>query len=543
MNNIAYSFTLQDKLKLKERAVYNESTPANQSKTTANLDSHFVDNTVDSFANTANTADSINPLSSIGLSLDSSQQKALDLLNNPNIKLLNIIGAAGTGKTTLVCKWLESIIAKGESVYSIYCGAFTGKATFNLASKMPDYIKPSVKTIHSLLEFKPFNEYDAKKDRVIKQFKPTRDELNPFNETIFIFDEASMIGLDLWFKVVSALPNFKSIKKIILLGDCWQLPAIMDKGLLPCALCNPSFTSVELTTIHRQANAPLVLGKENRIIEQAWRIKEKNVNGFKENSNPSVTLIEVKEKDLLSTAYALVQKWTASQSLPFDTSSDIILTATNLHQSDLNKALATLWNPNERVLIRLNIGAKRFAVGDRVMFTKNDYENGIINGMQGRITAINELYKYNNFIETEINTSTIIDFEAEDESFYHRSASHQLTVEYTSFNGKQQTINISSVGDINGLLLSWAITCHKSQGSEYNNVLVVCPSRSAITNNEWLYTAITRAKKRVIIVTDNLSAVAKRQALEGSTLTEKIISIKKATDSLEDFDLFNRRII
>ena len=198
-------------------------------------------------------------LAANGFQFDESQEKALHTLIHG--RHVCLIGAAGTGKTTMVKHALANLIygdeAKGIKPMgiralggaqgpSIAICAFTGIATQVVSEMLPSWIRPCTKTIHSLLEYKPSDEEG-------KMFVPTRTALNKLDHDIIVIDEASMLGLDLWHHVVDAL---RPHTRIILIGDLNQLKPVADATMFAYALSAAmdgklGWSIAELTTIHR----------------------------------------------------------------------------------------------------------------------------------------------------------------------------------------------------------------------------------------------------------------------------------------------------
>jgi ATP-dependent exoDNAse (exonuclease V) alpha subunit len=219
------------------------------------------------------------------------------------------------------------------------------------------------------------------------------------------------------------------------------------------------------------------------------------------------------------------------------------------------------------------VAIKLFGVGDNVMFTKNNYEDGYINGTTGRIIEMqlnedvvpggaknaaqqsdpqstNELSpdELNNLIEQSAQQSAQqSDGQSpsdDEEGFFSKKASHTLTIEFIDIYGTLRQINLSTIGEISNLLLANAITCYKAQGSTYKRCIInlLDWKNGNSINNEYAYTALTRASDFAWVIY-NKSGLAKlkNRQLPGSSDKEKIENlISSNSDSetaayIEDF--------
>lgn len=209
---------------------------------------------------------------------------------------------------------------------------------------------------------------------------------------------------------------------------------------------------------------------------------------------------------------------------------------------------------------------KLLGVGDNVMFTKNNYEDGYINGTTGRIIEMqlnsdvvpggtknaaqqsapqstNELSpdELDNLIEQSAQQSAQ---QSDEEGFFSKKASHTLTIEFIDIYGTLRQISLSTIGEISNLLLANAITCYKAQGSTYKRCIInlLDWKNGNSINNEYAYTALTRASDFAWVIY-NKSGLAKlkNRQLPGSSDKEKIENlISSNSDSetaayIEDF--------
>lgn len=555
------------------------------------------------------------PATATPFAWDDSQLAAIDKILSSQFSVL--IGAAGSGKTTVVKEIVARLQANGSiheleyqringqtrQGYNVAFCSFTGKAVEQLRKSIPPELQKCCETIHSLLEYAPTiveriveNKDGSRAIKDSKIFVPRRDEYNQLNQDIIIIDESGMVGIELWnnlWKALAKTPN----TKVILIGDIHQLPAVIGKSILGYALASPRWTTCMLTKIHRQA-------MDNPIIRDSHLIKDGKMPVASEPLPPvdgkpqlrKVSMINIgsltdrerqaiREGKLPKTYYD--QKNKASSALSnfvkliaklyndgyYDPAIDQIIVPQNvglLGQDIVNQKLAPIFNSaNRRHAVRASYETKFLAIGDKVMFTKNDYEVGILNGMTGYIKSIALNPSYADYRLMQIaeeqaangvshatlqpDESTMayaeqafndLDKLMEDKSddsdklTAELEASHVVTIEYVPLGSSEpREIPISKVGQIRGLLLAYAITCHKAQGSEYRRVAMLChSSNSQMLSREWLYTAATRARENLIIIYNDylskgLGSGLSRQVVKGNTLEEKAknFSLAEAT--------------
>ena len=440
-------------------------------------------------------------------------------------------------------------------------------------------------TIHSLLEYAPelieSEEPDPKsasgfKTVTHKVFLPRRTSLNKLPQNLFFIDESGMVGVELWNNLYQAIDFTLPNVKIVLIGDVYQLPAVIGKSVLGYALNSTRWKTNSLTTIHRQAlDNPIVLNAHR--VKQGLAPKVETLPPELASRFVSPTpfnMLDLRSKGAASANAEFTRLCRVIQSLfangHFDPSLDQIITPTNVGlfgQENLNATLAPVFNPASRTAIRISFDSKFLAVGDKVMFTSNDYAKGILNGMNGVVTSISLNPKYEYFHEMlrqqekETNDSESVDNGggvskgASDDSAVNSvldeinkfsldlssdrklaekelQASHVVTVRYTPLGSVVPTeISLSSVGDLRGLLLSYAITCHKAQGSEYRRtVVVVHSSQRGLLSREWIYTALTRAKEYCLLAYNSygLNSALHTQIIKGSSLEEKAANFSLA---------------
>lgn len=362
------------------------------------------------------------------ITLDESQVAAIDAMLDKQYACL--IGAAGTGKTTVTKYLLKKIIYDVEESkrvrvtrtnlgLNIALVAFTGMAVQVIKQNVPEWLRGSCHTIHGLLEFVPAETEIVDKRtgerRLTQTFQPSRDKNNKLQHDVIVIDEASMLGMDLWNQLREAC---KPGTRIIMIGDLNQLPPIIGEPIFAYALSNWHVS--ELTHVHRQKEPGA-----NRIVDVAHDIlngrvfqfddPKTNPNwrviGFKINSKPDIAAREV-----LALLNGLRTKRVSPDvdretPLIYDPLRDRVMTAGNgydtertssfVQQAPLNDTLSILIQPpNEehpRYLIDGGRVVRKFMIGDRVMATKNESPatlNRVTNGMTGVIRSISRNGNY-----------------------------------------------------------------------------------------------------------------------------------------------------
>ncbi len=312
------------------------------------------------------------------------------------------------------------------------------------------------KTIHRLLEFSP------------KTGGFTRNEYDPLRTDVMIIDETSMVDVYLLHALLRALP---SSCRLVLVGDVDQLPSVGPGNVLLDMIASNTVATVRLRTVFRQA-------EESGIIRAAHRI---NTGQTPEFTTDDFFFVERTEPErALSTVVELVAKRMPAR-FGLDPMRDIqVLSPMHrgaLGVASLNEALQAALNPNGRPAPRRN-----FREGDRVIQLRNNYELDVFNGDMGCVAGIDE------------DTSTLrVDFDGRPVAY--------------------------SFDELDELALAYAITVHKSQGSEYAAVILpMVPQHFMLLQRNVFYTAVTRAKRLVVIVGD---PKAMRRAIGNTTVTRR----------------------
>ncbi len=352
-------------------------------------------------------------------------------------KILIITGGPGTGKTTIINAIIKILKKAGGK---ILCAAPTGRAAKRMSEATWEYAQ----TIHRMLD------YSMKKPG----FK--KDDKNPLKCDVLIIDEASMIDTVLMHHLLKAVPSKASL---ILVGDVNQLPSVGAGNVLNDIIESKTFSVIVLDTIFRQAQKSLIVVNAHKINNGKFPI----IPGKNKKSNFYFVQKEEPE-DVLNTIVDLVQK-RVPKTFGFDPVDDIQV-LTPMHKGvagagNLNLELQRALNKSTKVLQR---GNREFKVSDKVMQIKNNYDKHTYNGDIGRITDID-------FID------------------------HKIMID---FYGKQVEYDFSSLDEI---VHAYAVSVHKSQGSEYPAVIIpIVIQHYMLLQRNLIYTGVTRGKKLVILV-------------------------------------------
>ena len=394
-----------------------------------------------------------------GLELDELQMHAVKESIRNGVFILT--GGPGTGKTTTINMIIKYFESEG---LDIFLAAPTGRA----AKRMTEATGFEARTIHRMLEL---NSALSEDDGHRVSFE--RNEENPLEADVIIIDETSMVDLRIFQALLKAIvPGMR----LILVGDASQLPSVGPGQVLRDLLDSKCFPSVELQKIYRQDEASDIVVNAH-LINQGKEIRMDNKSKdffLLERNDPAVIykhmvqLIRDKLPGYVNATPYDIQVLTPMRKGP-------------LGCETLNGILQQYLNPAQPGKAEHVAGEVTYRVGDKVMQVKNNYQleweilgkynivvdrgQGVFNGDMGRIVEISE-------------------------------TSSRLTVEYDECRRVSYPFS-----ELDQLELSYAITIHKSQGSEYPAVLlpILGGPRMLLTRN-LLYTAITRAKSCVTIL-------------------------------------------
>ena len=384
-----------------------------------------------------------------GLSYAAMQRRAIaDALCNG---VFVLTGGPGTGKTTIVKALIDIFESMGMKVA---LAAPTGRA----AKRMSEATSRDAKTVHRLLEME-FNESEGDRFR--------RNERDPLEENVIIIDEASMLDNVLTCSLLRAI---KPGARILFVGDADQLPSVGAGNVLSDIISSGRFATVRLNEIFRQAQQSL-------IVTNAHAVNEGKMPRLDVKDNDFFYLRRQTDKEIAATVVDLYRN-RLPRSYGADTINQIQVISPSRRgeagTENLNVMLQSALNPPDPSKDEYQFRQTTFRVGDRVMQIRNNYElnweradgegMGVFNGDIGVITAINR-----------------------------GSSCFEIT-----FDDRHVVYDTSLLEDLEH---AYAVTVHKSQGSEYP--IVIVPAYSAphmLLTRNLLYTAVTRAQRMVIIV-------------------------------------------
>jgi len=352
-------------------------------------------------------------------------------------KIMVITGGPGTGKTTIINAILK-IFSKLK--VKTLLAAPTGRA----AKRMTETTGHEAKTIHRLLEYS-FTKGGFQKD-----------EKKPLSCGLLILDEASMIDTILMHHLTKAIPTFATV---ILVGDVNQLPSVGAGNVLNDIIASGAISVVELNEIFRQA-------RESRIIVNAHKINSGILPTF-EDDVPGNDFYFIHQEDPEKVLEIILEltKERIPKRFGFDPVDDIQV-LTPMHKGvvgagNLNTELQKSLNPFQQEISR---GNRNFRVNDKVMQIRNNYDKDVFNGDIGRITGL-------------------------------RPDDDEITV---MFDGREVPY---AFYELDELVLAYAVSIHKSQGSEYPAVVVpVLTQHYILLQRNLIYTAVTRGRNLVIMV-------------------------------------------
>lgn len=496
-------------------------------------------------------------------------------------------GAAGTGKTTTTRNIVSSLILSNKmpmltithrylasGAPGIVGCAFTNKAVQNIKRVMPKDLQGNFLTIHKLLEFEPvyYEAWDEKLHKYINkmEFRPARNNVNPLPESlkVLIIEEATMVSIELWNQLFDAMPVGGNIQ-IILIGDIQQLPPVFGKSIFIHAM-QVGIKVVELTKVHRQALDSPILELAHRVLSgkvipsvelEAWN---------KETDSGKVTIVPWKQALVPEIAVRKVGKDYLPKAIetgnyhPFD---DVILCPFNVSFGcqELNRHIATYlaasdkWNPEGNYVHEVigGVNTKYFRVGDKVLWNKTEHivtdikinpkyyekdpqlpsrtmdywgtetDEHAQDAMEALLSGDTEHLSDEHNAKMDFLLKTFSELsDGDSDKATSRQCSHMIKVSSDEFG--ESTVETS--GDLAMLDLAYAITVHKSQGSEYRRVFFIThKSHATMLFRELVYTAITRAKEELVIICPPNLFVAgiTSQRLPGKSLEEKIAAFQR----------------
>lgn len=431
------------------------------------------------------------------LHLDDLQRKAVELAVSRGVLLIS--GGPGTGKTTTINAIIHLFLA---DVKSVLLAAPTGRA----AKRMTEATGYEAATIHRLLGYKAMGEEDEPENRGTEEefWRFERDPDNPLEADAVIIDEMSMVDLFLFHALLRAI---RPGTRLIMVGDIHQLPSVGPGRVLRDLMESGAFCSITLQKIFRQA-------KQSDIVMNAHRILQGQQLDL-ENHSRDFFFLERRDPKVIYKHIVLLME----QMLPkyVQGTRDDIQVLTPMRKGALgcirlNEVLQSVLNPEAPGKKETRAHDQVFRMGDKVMQTRNNYQMeweipgnfgmpiekgaGVFNGDFGVIADV----------DTEL-AELIVRFD-EDKVVHYPFT------------------------QLEDLELAYAITVHKSQGSEYPAVILpLLSGPSGLFNRNLLYTAITRARKCVVILGERETIAQMEQNISQYTrysgLKDRILEMKQ----------------
>lgn len=362
-----------------------------------------------------------------------------------------ITGSAGTGKTSISRAILNIYKQAG---YSIACCALSAMA----AQRITEATGFPSSTIHRLLGYGP------------NGFSHSHEA--PLSEDVILVDECSMINVGIFHAIISAVKNGK---KIIMCGDNRQLPPIGYGNVFGDLLeFKEDFSVYKLTKVLRQAEKSGILMDANKIRRGVFPINQPELRIINGELRDMIYMFRDSREALQNIAIKTYMKSIEEDGLD----NTIIITPRrekcNNSALEINKKITDLlFTKSDK---HMQFGERIYYVGSKVMQTDNNYEKNVFNGEIGYITSI---------YDTEVEGKNIIQFDVE----------FKL--------GEQTKMVTYNRNELDQLDLAYAATVHKVQGSGYKNVIIIIDmTHYTLLDTCMLYTAITRAKKRCLLLAE-----------------------------------------
>lgn len=405
------------------------------------------------------------------LLFDQSQQEAIDLCLDPSQRIVWVSGGAGVGKTSIMKTVHDRWTDKGKSVQAT---APTGKA----AKRIREACAIDSKTMHAALEYPRPGEINKKTGKPLVSSHPKRDSTNPMEADVHLVDEYSMVNYEVHRNYLDAMKRGSLIR---VFGDANQLQPIENTKTLkekPSQFLQlmERFPGQMLTTIHRQGEGSSIILNGRRILNGQI---PKRFDDYRLNMTDDPTAW-------------MRDFWNDSpKAAQYRTIDSQIISPTNKGWAgtvDLNAQIQEMCHGPDEDYCEVerhpwnDKGYLRLYVGDKVIYTANNYTLGVFNGETGIVKS------YADFGEIEID-------------FGDKIVVIPPQVLVVGYNDRETIVNPQKDLD-----LAYVITTHKSQGSEYEAVLYIMNrSRSFNLNRKNLYTGQSRARMEADIVCDQQS--------------------------------------
>ena len=372
----------------------------------------------------------------LGVSLSEEQEKAVQMVMNSPISV--VTGGPGTGKTTFQ-KVLFEVYKKHHPELTITLGAPTGRA----ARRMTESSNLPARTLHKILGLAATDDGDM--------IETTEQDIP---EGLIVIDEVSMLDIFLSNKLFSSIPENA---QIVCIGDIYQLPSVGPGTVLKSLIDSEAIPTARFTKIFRQKEGSCIAQNAMKINQGDKDLEFDDAFCFVERNTPA---------DIVSSVTRLYERAVAKYGVDDVTVLTPFRRNTVTGVNQLNPVLKQLINPLPATKGKTTkIDNMNIYVGDRVMFTKNKDE--LTNGDIGYVKEITYVDR--------VQTATV-DF----------------------MDGRVVSL---SGDDLQSLVLAYSTTIHKSQGSEYKCcIIIIDPEHERLLKRNLIYTAITRAKEKVVLV-------------------------------------------
>jgi exodeoxyribonuclease V alpha subunit len=408
----------------------------------------------------------------VSLQLNETQRRAVREALTSKVTVLT--GGPGTGKTTA----LQTVIRLLEKTgHSYALAAPTGRA----AKRLSEATGRPAKTIHRLLEFSPSAGYTFQ-----------RDDARPLKVDMVIVDEASMLDLLLANHLLKAIPP---ASHLLLVGDVDQLPSVGAGNVLRDIIASGVVAVVRLEEIFRQEEG-------SWIVRNAHRINHGQMPIFAKGAKDFFLFVQEDPEGAAELLVDIVQR-RIPRKFGYDPVEDVQVLSPMYRGpvgvSGLNTRLQEVLNPVRPEKLERRFGERIFRLGDKVMQIRNNYDKEVFNGDIGRVVAMDPI----------------------DQRLTARIDERLVAYDF---------------GELDELVHAYAVSIHKSQGSEYPAVVVpIMTTHYILLQRNLLYTAITRARELVVIVgTRRAIAIAVRNdkiAERHTALDVRLRSSSQDTDA------------
>lgn len=377
-----------------------------------------------------------------------------------------ISGKAGTGKSTI----LKGILSTLDD-YTYETCAFSGKAS----QRIVESTGLKSKTIHRLLEFKPPEGFQYRRGSTL-------------NTNIVVLDEASMVNNYLFYSLIGAI---ETGTKFIVLGDIEQLAPIGSGNILRDMIESGVIPVVELTQVHRQALKSGILLAANQVREGMQITEYGDVSSSIVGELKDLYIVP-KESDEDIKKYILDLCMKTIKNVDIMDFQVIVPMKTRgvLATKNLNVDLQQIFNPDDSATLKRN--GYSYKVGDKIIKSGNDYENGVFNGTLGMIVGIDDKEKI-----------AEIKFVGNEESVFYTQE------------------------ELNQIDMAYALTVHRCQGSQFKHVIIGLDySAYVLLSRQLVYTALTRAAKKCVLVCNNDAlrhAIGKNDSAKRNTFLKDML--------------------